>query len=97
MIKYIIAYVSILIVFLILIIEIADLFGYIKLNYATSFVLFWTVVFPLGYIYHKYKPMTFREVIIKYIKIKPPSWDMIKYKLMILIGIDKNSLNKPKE
>ena len=39
--------------------------------------------------------MTFRELLVKYMNIKLPSWDIIRYKFMILIGIDKDSLKKP--
>ena len=95
--KIFFAYLFLFIANIILLIFSLRIFGYIDFGYIDAKILIFLFILPLSLIYHKYKPMTFKEVIVKFIGVKLPSWDMIKYKLMILIGTDSNSLKKPKE
>lgn len=41
--------------------------------------------------------MSFKEIIEKYLDIKLPTWKYIKYKIMILIGMDKKYLDKDED
>ena len=94
--NYILAYISLLIINIILFIFIIRILGYIEFGYIDAKNLLFLLVFPLSLIYHKYKPMPFKNVITKFVGIKLPDWKTIKYKFMLFLGVDKETLDKDK-
>ena len=60
--RYLIVYISILVVWYIFIIMILDIFNVINFNVNNVGSLSFVAI-PFGYIYHKYKPMEFKELL----------------------------------
>jgi len=89
---YLVSYLCLIIVWIIFILIVLEL-----LNIVNSLGQISLIAIPFGYIYHKLKPMPFSEVILKFTGIKLPTWETIKYKFMILIGTDPDSLKEPKD
>ena len=97
MLKFIIAYMALFLMFVITFIIFVDSGNYFNSTYGNRQFIFWIIFVPLGYVYHKYKPMTFGEIILKFTGIRLPTWQTIKYKFMILMGTDSDYLKKPKD
>jgi hypothetical protein len=95
--KVLIAYISLVIINIILFILLLRVIGYINFEYIDAKILIFLIIFPLSLVYHKYKPMSFGDVIFKYIGIKLPTWETISYKLKVFIGIDPDYLDKDKK
>lgn len=92
--KYIIAYLFLLLTWGIIFFLLFQVFGILDKKGGTISLMI------LGsfssYVYHKYKPMAFEEILEKYLNIKLSyflSWKYIKYKFMLLIGTDKKYLD----
>ena len=94
MFKYTVAYISLFIILLVGIFIFMNIFGYIDLSFLERKYMLILIVLPLSLIYHKYKPMTFKELIIKYVGINLPTWKKLRNKFMIILGVDKDILNK---
>jgi len=95
-IKFIIAYIAILLSWSISIFMLFMLFEIVNVDSIVALLLLipnWILVD----IYNKYKPMEFNDIIFKYIGIKFPRWKTIFYKLKVFIGIDPDYLDKEKD
>ena len=60
--KYIIAYISLAILWFLFILTLCSIFGFYNIDTKPGLII-WGILF--GYIYHKYKPMEFRELLEK--------------------------------
>lgn len=92
--KSLLAYISLICLNIIGIIIFLKLLGFIDLTFGETQFLLFVIGLPLSLIYHKCKPMTFSELIKKYLKISLPTWNEIKYKVQVFIGTDPEYLDK---
>lgn len=97
MIKYILAYFCAILSWMFIFLHILVWNDYINMTHGEMRFITYFIVFPLAYIYHKFKPMPFKNVLEKYLHIKLPSWEDLKYGFMILLGTDKEYLKKDKD
>jgi hypothetical protein len=91
--KFIIAYIAIFLSWILFIIAILISFRVIPFDLGT--VIFFLIPnIILVNIYDKYKPMDFRNMVLKYTGKKLPIWEIISYKFKVFIGIDPDYLDK---
>jgi len=64
-IKSLIAYINLMILTIVGIFLFMNIFEYIHLEDSESMFLLYFIGFPAAYIYHKYKPMEFKELLKK--------------------------------